>query len=168
MSDVIIRPARADDEKRIGELLIDAFLTTYRKKMPEVTLSEERFAELRSVGGKRTYATVLVAEASGEVIGTVTLLPFGSPEAESFVEGASSLRYLGVDTRWHGRGVGVLLMDAIEDDARKHGVATICLHVRRGATGVARIYTVRGYERVPSGDLDLLPLVFLEAYRREL
>jgi hypothetical protein len=42
------------------------------------------------------------------------------------------------------------------------------LHVRRGAVGVANLYRRRGYERVESADLDLLPLVFLEAYRLDL
>ena len=39
-----------------------------------------------------------------------------------------------------------------------------CLHVRRGASGVASLYLHRGYVRTQVGDLDYRPDVFLEAY----
>ena len=47
--------------------------------------------------------------------------------------------------------------------ARDSGARFICLHVRRGNKGVAKLYMGRGYERDPEGDLDL-PEVLLDAY----
>ena len=43
------------------------------------------------------------------------------------------------------------------------GAKHVCLHVRRGNRGVARLYMDRGYVRAPEGDLDL-PEVLLDAY----
>jgi GNAT superfamily N-acetyltransferase len=169
LAPIVIRDARGADAQRLGQLLIDAFLERYREKMPEVRLNDARLQELRDVGTLAAEgASVLVAEHGAEIVGTVTLLPHGAAHSESWIDGAANLRYLAVDPRFHGRGVSGPLLDAAEDLARASGVPCVCLHVRRGAVGVANLYRRRGYERVESADLDLLPLVFLEAYRLDL
>ena len=171
-----IRPARAEDEAPIGALLIRAFDQAYTEKMPEVRLNEERYAELRAVGRLRHVGAVLVGTLEDELIATVTLLPEGIAGSETWHPGDASLRFLAVDPRFarratgdpHARGFAEPMMDAIEAIAREWRVPGIGLHVRRGAHGVARLYARRGYVREPQGDLDLLPLVFLEAHRLTL
>jgi predicted N-acetyltransferase YhbS len=144
--------------------LVRAFVDAYAAKLPEVVVSEQRKADLRDVQAKRAVAKVWVAEEGGEIAGTVALWPPGSERSEAWLPGAFDLRHLAVARSHKGSGLSGRLLDAAEGYARAAGGRAICLHVRRGAVGVARLYVKRGYQRAPEGDLDLLPEVFLEAY----
>ncbi len=168
MSDVMIREATAADDEAVGDLLVRAFEDTYRRKMPEIVYTERRRAELREVAQKRAVAKVWVAERAGRVIGTVAVWPPGTPGNEAWISGAACLRHLGVSDEARGSGVSTRLLDTGEGWARGQGIATMCLHVRRGVTGVARLYEGRGYVRDPNGDHDRLPEVFLEAFAKQL
>jgi GNAT superfamily N-acetyltransferase len=164
---VVIREARPEDDAIVGDLLVEAFITQYAKKLPEVVYTEERKRELRDVAARRKVATVLVAEVDGEVGGTVALFPPGAPGTEAWLPKAADLRMLATAVRYHGTGLARPLLDAAEALARSWDVDAVCLHVRRGAQGVARMYMQRGYVREPTGDLSL-PTVFLEAYALRL
>jgi GNAT superfamily N-acetyltransferase len=159
-----VRPARPEDDSAIGELLVEGYLTAYARKMPEVVLSERRLAYLRDVASKRSIASVLVGELEGRVVGTVALFPPGATGSEAWLPNAADLRQLVTHPSVHGRGFSKPLLDAAERLAfETWRVAAICLHVRRGNRGVARLYQGRGYVRAPEGDLDTAE-VFLEAY----
>jgi predicted N-acetyltransferase YhbS len=160
----MIREARPEDDAAIGELLVRSFEEQYAKKMPEVVLTDERRATLRDVASKRAVAKVWVAEEGGRVIGTVTMWPPGAEGSEAWVDGAFDLRHLAVAHTHRGGAVSSRLMDAAEAYARAQRASSICLHVRRGAHGVASVYTRRGYVRVPEGDLDKRPEVYLDAF----
>jgi ribosomal protein S18 acetylase RimI-like enzyme len=161
---VIVREARPEEDARIGDLLVDAFLTVYARKMPEVRYDDARKNELRDVASKRGRAVVLVAEVDGHVAGTVSLFKPGAQGSEAWLPNAADLRHLAVDPRLHGQGVAKPLLDRAEAIARDDWkVPAICLHVRRGADGVARLYRSRGFVREPAGDL-VKPAVTLEAY----
>ncbi|MFY0562578.1 GNAT family N-acetyltransferase [Archangium lansingense] len=160
---VVIREARPEDDAAIGELLVEAFVTQYAQKLPEVVYTEERKQSLRDTASKRAVAKVLVAELEGRVVGTVALWPPGAPGSEAWVPGAADLRHLATAVELHGQGLSVPLLEAAERLAREWRVPAICLHVRQGAAGVARMYQRRGFMREPSADLDT-PAVYLEAY----
>lgn len=160
----LVREATAADDVAIGELLVEAFVTTYARKMPEVTVTAQRKADLRDVAGKRAVAKVWVAEHEGAVVGTVAMWAPGSARSESWIPGAADLRHLAVAGAHTGKGVSKLLLDTAEAWARAQGWRGVCLHVRRGAKGVRALYESRGYQRRPEGDLDFLPDVFLEAF----
>jgi GNAT superfamily N-acetyltransferase len=160
----VIREARPEDDKAIGELLVEAYITQYAKKIPEVVYSEERKAFLRDVASRRKECTILVAEVDGEVGGTVALYPPGANGSEAWLPDTADLRALATAVRYHGQGLAQPLLAATEVLAKQWGVDAITLHVRRGALGVGRMYERRGYQRTPSGDIDKLPDVFLEAY----
>ncbi|MBL8909482.1 MAG: GNAT family N-acetyltransferase [Archangium sp.] len=165
-SDVRIREAVAADDAAVGELLVESFVTRYARKMPDVVVTPHRKDELRDVASKREIAKVWVAEVvgSGKIVGTVALWPPGAHRSESWISGAADLRHLAVDGSQAGKGVSKLLIDAAENFARAAKWKGVCLHVRRGAHGVRRIYEQRGYVRREEGDLDFLPEVFLEAF----
>jgi predicted N-acetyltransferase YhbS len=164
LKSAVIREATAADDAAIGELLVRAFEEKYARKMPEVVITDERRATLRDVAAKRTIARVWVAEEGGRVVGTVALWPPGMPGWEGWVKGAFDLRHLAVDASHRGRGISSQLCEAAEAYARAQKAPGVCLHVRRGAHGVAGVYTARGYLRMPEGDLDKSPEVFLEAF----
>ena len=160
---VRVREARPEDDEAIGELLVAAYTTQYAKKMPEVVYTEERKRDLRAVAQKRAVARVWAAELDGAVVGTVALFPPGAPGSEAWLPDAADLRHLGTAPSVHGLGLSALLMDAAEAQARAWGVKAVCLHVRKGVQGVARMYMSRGFVRAPEGDL-VYPTVSLEAY----
>jgi GNAT superfamily N-acetyltransferase len=160
---IVVREARPGDDAAVGEILVSGYLTRYAQKMPEVVLTDRRKEELRDVASKRNEATVLVLELDGKVVGTVALWAPGSPRSEAWLPEAWDLRHLAFDPAVHGRGLSAPLLDGAEQVARDSGARFICLHVRRGNKGVAKLYMSRGYERDPKGDLDL-PEVLLDAY----
>ncbi|MBS2027379.1 MAG: GNAT family N-acetyltransferase [Deltaproteobacteria bacterium] len=164
--DLHIRLARPEDDAAIGDLLVAAFETQYAKKLPEVKYTDERRRELRDVATKRAQGTVLVGELGGEVVGTVTVYPPGVKLSEAWRPRMADLRALGVHTAHFGKGYAQPLLDEAERIAWAWDIDFIGLHVRRGALGVARLYEKRGWIRAPEGDLDLLPLGFLEAYAK--
>jgi GNAT superfamily N-acetyltransferase len=164
VSEPLVREARPEDDARVGDLLVDAFLTTYARKMPEVRYDDARKNDLRDVASKRARARVLVAEIDGRVAGTVAIFKPGAEGSEAWLPNAADLRHLAVDPRLHGQGVSKPLLDRAEAIARDEWkVAAICLHVRQGADGVARLYQSRGFVRDSSGDM-VKPTVTLEAY----
>jgi predicted N-acetyltransferase YhbS len=160
---ILVRLAQARDDEAVGELLVRAFVEKYAVKLPEVIVSDGRKADLRAVAAKRALATVWVAEVEGRVVGTVALWAPGAPGSEAWLPNAVDLRHLAVDASVRGQGVSGQLLDVAEARARELGARHVCLHVRRGAQGVQRLYASRGYVRTPSGDLDKRPEVFLEA-----
>jgi ribosomal protein S18 acetylase RimI-like enzyme len=161
---VRVRLAEARDDQAVGEILVSGYVTAYARKMPQVVVGEERRATLRDVGSKRKSATVLVVELDGRVAGTVAIWRPGSPASEAWVENAADLRHLAVAPELQGHGLARPLLDEAERIAREEWkVDAICLHVRRGNLGVARLYQSRGYVRSPRGDLTY-PEVELDAY----
>jgi predicted N-acetyltransferase YhbS len=162
LTDVTVRPATASDDHAVGELLVESFVSSYSKKLPEVVVSENRKSTLRAVAEKRAVASVWVAEWNARVVGTVALWPQGAAGSEVFLPNATDLRHLAVHDSVKGRGVSTQLLDAAESHARHLKAAVVCVHTRRGAVGVRRIYESRGYVRHPDGDLDFLPELYLE------
>ena len=160
---IVVREGRPEDDAVVGEILVSGYSTRYAQKMPEVVLTDRRKAELRDVASKRREATVLVLELEGKVVGTVALWAPGSPRSEAWLPDAWDLRHLAFDPAVHGRGLSAPLLDGAEKIARESSARFICLHVRRGNKGVAKLYMGRGYERDAKGDLDL-PEVLLDAY----
>ena len=161
---IVVREARPEDDAAVGEILVEGYLTAYARKMPEVVVGEERRRTLRDVAGKRKIATVLVVEVDGRVAGTVAIFKPGAETNEAWVPGAADLRHLAVDPALQGQGLAAPLLDEAERIAREvWKVPAICLHVRRGNAGVARLYQRRGYLRSPEGDLEY-PEVELDAY----
>lgn len=158
-----VRLARPEDDAAIGDLLVEAFTSAYARKLPWIVYDEDRKSALRAVAAKRRVATVWAAELEGRVVGTVALFPPGAEGSEAWLRNAADLRHLATAPEVHGRGFSSALLETAEHAAREWKVEAICLHVRRGVEGVARLYQRRGYVRAPEGDLDK-PTVFLDAY----
>ncbi len=168
METILIRAAGPGDDARVGELLVNAYLSTYAKKMPEVFVPERRRADLRDVARQRTLGTVLVAEMEGKIVATVTLARPGDPESHAWTPNTGEIRRMAVEPAFHGRGISRALLGDCVRLAREWKLSALALHVRRGAKGIARMYQANGYVRHPEGDCDLLPEIFLEAYLMEL
>lgn len=163
-----MREATPEDDAAVGELLVDAFVSTYAQEMPEVVVSERRKTELRDVASRRKNGVVLVAEEKGEVVATVSLFKPGAKESEAWSADAACLRMMAIHPKHQGKGISAELVSACFDTAKSWQLKAVELHIRRGAMGLARMYERLGFLRVPTGDKDLLPEIYLEAYRREI
>jgi hypothetical protein len=130
----IIREARPEDDFAIGELLVDAYITKYAQKMPEVVYTEERKRSLRDVADKRAIAAVLVAEVDGEVAGTVALFPPGAPGAEAWTPNTADTR--GRPGAAHRLPGG--LPAAVEGLSTARAPAAVARRVSRRGTGSAQ------------------------------
>ncbi len=160
------RPCGADDQI-VGNLLVQAFVETYSKKMPEVVVTEKRRLQLMDVAMRRSQGTVLVAQLGDQIIGSVTLLPPGAAQSEAWIPQAADLRQLAVSPEFQGRGFAENLLTETEKLALSWNASAICLHVRRKASGLASLYRRRGYLRDNSGDLHLsstAPGTILDGY----
>lgn len=165
----LIRAARPEDDSIIGDILVTAYLSQYARKLPHVVIDEARKADLRNVAEKRRIGTVLAAELDGKVVGAVTVLKPGGERSEAWRENMADIRMFGIDLAYRGQGISEALLDEAERIAREDWRCQwVGLHVRRGAEGIARLYQKRGYQRDPSGDIDRMPVIFLEAYFKTL
>jgi len=80
---------------------------------------------------------------SGERLVGCGALHFYSPST-------AEIRSLAVDHNWKEHGVGRILMDALEQEAREHGLQSIFAF-----TYVDRFFNKMGYQLVDRGDLPL-------------
>lgn len=163
-SSLDIRLAREADDAVLGDLQVAAYTAQYSRLLPHFMPSPQRLAALRDQANRRLAGTVLVGERGGAVVGTVTLYPWGRPQSEAWIAGAADLRLLAIDPACHGQGLSQALMAAAEDLAWQWKAPAVCLHVRRGCDGVARLYQARGYVRDAAGDFSPMPGVELEGY----
>mgnify|MGYP000999448513 CR=1 FL=1 len=163
---VVVREATSADSERVGELLVDSFVSTYGKKMPEVVVTEARKDDLRDVETKRIHECVLVADLGGRIVGTVTVYRPHSPRSRTWQPSAAEIRYMAVASDVQGKGVAESLIREALHRAWSWRAKELTLHVRRGATGVVRFYERLGWKREPKGDRDERPVIYLEGYTR--
>lgn len=109
---------------------------------------------------------LLVAERSGEVVGTVTICLPGTDLAEIGGPGEVEFRFLAVDPAAWGTGVADALVLACEEHARRTGATSLAICVRDSNTGAAAMYAKRGFTRVPERDWSPVPGTDLLALTR--
>ena len=107
-------------------------------------------------------------EESGEVLGTVTLCPVGSPWREIGAEDEAEFRMLAVSPNAQRRGVGSALMDLVVRRAHEDGARAIVLSSLDEMVAAHRVYGHQGFERVPDRDWSPAPHVHLIAFQKEL
>lgn len=111
---------------------------------------------------------VATDDGTGEVLGSVTVCPPGSPWREIAAEDEAEFRTLAVDPAAQGRGVGAALLDLVERRARVEGEAAIVLSSLPTMTAAHRLYERGGYRRAPERDWAPRPGVDLVAFVKEL
>ncbi len=113
---------------------------------------EELEADLADGARRIRDATVLVAEADGELVGTVTLAAPGTPFAETAGPGELEVRMLAVAPAARRRGIAGALMGAAHDHAQRQGMQRIVLCSEASFTHVHGFYERLGYARQPERD----------------
>ena len=122
---------------------------------------------IRDVAHRSNAATVLVAERGGQIVGTVTLCVPGTPYAEICQPGELEFRFLAVEPKNWGQGVGEKLVR--ECEVRGRVVATqLVICVIDINIGGHSFYEKLGFDRLPERDWEPRPGINLQAYRKAL
>lgn len=142
-----IRPATEADLERVGEISVSAY-----ESAGQLEPGAPYIATLRDTPSRMRDAILLVAEREGTVVGTVTICPYESPFREVSRADELEFRFLAVDPRAWGTGVGSQLVAWCEQRARDTGASALCICVRDNNVGAAEMYERMGFVRVPERD----------------
>ncbi len=138
-------------EARLDELAVVGLLT--RAAYAAAGLgSDEYLAHVEDAVGRSASSTLLVAEANGLLVGTVTLAAAGTAFADIARPGEYEFRMLAVDPGSAGRGIGTALVAACEQRAAAAGARRLVLSVEDRNAAALRLYERRGYRREPERD----------------
>lgn len=166
MTGLSVRRAGPADFAAVARLTVAAYEADGQLK------NEHGYAAvLADVASRARDGEVLVAvdDATGELLGSVTLVLPGTRYAELSRAGEAEFRMLAVDPAAQGRGVGAALVEACVSRATALGCSAVVICVRDGfAASAQRLYRRRGFVRVP--ELDWVPVdgVHLLGLRLEL
>jgi len=147
-STVVVRPVEPHDTARLGEVLAEAYVAG------EVIPPDDWYATaLRDVDGRLPHVVAVLAAYDGEdVLGGITLVEAGTPEAEVAVAGELEIRMLAVAPQHQGRRVSLDLLAAAEELGRARGYAALVLSSLPQMSPAHRMYARYGFDRVPERD----------------
>ena len=131
-ANVTVRPATPDDAERLASLLTDE---GYPAGSSDLAARMERYASLGS--------QVLVAEAAGDVVGFVTVLVLPRFEVDDLFARVTSLV---VDAGVRERGIGRLLMQAAEEQAKAAGAAWLEVTAGHHRPDARRLFESLAYD----------------------
>jgi len=101
----------------------------------------------------RARGQVLVAkDRHGDLLGSVVVVPSGSPAARFAVSGEAELHLLCVRPDQQGRGIGSALVSAAIEDARTGGATRMILWTQSSMTVAQALYRKYGFVRLASLD----------------
>jgi ribosomal protein S18 acetylase RimI-like enzyme len=145
-SALLIREARPDELAAVGLLTRTAYAAADLG-------SDEYLAHVQDAAGRAAVATtLLVAEANGALVGTVTLAAAGTPYADIARPGEYEFRMLAVAPAAGGRGVGSTLVRVCQERARAEGARRLVCSVEDKNSAGLRLYQRLGYVREPERD----------------
>ena len=90
---------------------------------------------------------VYVCEKESTIIGMIYLVPSGNP-TEFFEENWSYIRFLGVNTRFRGNGIGKKLTELCIEYAKETNERYIALHTSEFMDAARAIYEKRGFIKI--------------------
>jgi GNAT superfamily N-acetyltransferase len=122
---MMIRPAKAADSERIGELWLE-LIEFHRQLDPYMPLAakdgNQRYAQRIRHSLNDTYQRVLVAEEHGELLGYVTGMIMDIVPEMFVAERAGVIGDIYVMAEARGQGIGTALMQVMKDWFKLRGV----------------------------------------------
>jgi ribosomal protein S18 acetylase RimI-like enzyme len=161
----LVRPARPDEYDELGELTVSAYLRDELQKPDSPYLDQLRATKRRAL-----EARLLVAEdrTTGEILGTTTYCPTGSPWCEISGPDEGEFRMLAVSPTARGKGVGEALVRACLKEAVAEGKSSVVLSSSTMMAAAHRLYERLGFTRAGSRDWEPIPGFTLLAFSREV
>jgi len=166
---VSLRPATPADAEPLARGMVEG-MEVYRSFAPAgwspPPLGEEVEHTRHLLGDDRVWT--LVAEAGGELVGQITILPAAIAGRPVDDPQLAHLRNLFLRQDHWGTGLARTLHDAALDEARRRGFTRIRLIVAAGYGRARRFYEREGW--APDGDevFDPVPGLVILEYRRAL
>lgn len=161
---IVVRVAEPAEYETIGAITVGAY-----ESDGLLVADPEYRAELADAAGRAAHAELLVAVGEpGEVLGSVTVTPPGSPLAEISREDELEFRMLATAPPARGRGVGEALTRAVLARAAERGARRVVLCSLTQMTTAHRLYRRLGFSRAPERDWEPVPGVPLLAFTKEV
>ena len=170
MTDCRIRDAGASDREAIEVVTLSAY-QQFGAVMPPALWDRYR-QNIVSTLAVAPPKTQIVAEAGGQIVGSVLLYPAGTeivpPGGASMALALPEVRLLAVAPSARGQGIGTLLMDECVRRARKSGAEALTLHTTDMMQAAMRLYERLGFQRMPALDFEPAPGVTVKGFRLAL
>ncbi len=142
----IVEPHEVGRLQEIGELTALAYLADGL-----VDAAHPYVPQLRNASERAQHAMLLAMidgeRAEGPLVGTITLVPPGSPFAELAQDGEYELRMLAVSPMERGRGIGAALTTAALEMAAERGAERVVLSTMDTMHAAHRLYERLGFTR---------------------
>ncbi|EZH75452.1 hypothetical protein ATO12_01345 [Aquimarina atlantica] len=142
------REANADDFeglRRLGKISYAEFSEVLSpenwKTLSTVLESEENVLNLIEI------SKIFICEIDSDIIGMIYFIPKGNP-TELYQSDWCYIRFLGVDPKYRGFGIGKELVNTCLRYAKKTGEQTIALHTSEFMDPARTIYEKIGFKRI--------------------
>jgi ribosomal protein S18 acetylase RimI-like enzyme len=139
MTDMVIRAATADDLPAIVTMLADDQLGATRESLDDITPYRKAFEEIDADSNQR----LVVAERSGEVIGTLQLTFIPGLSRRGSKRGLIEAVRVRADSR--DLGLGTTLTKWAIEESRGHGCTLVQLTSDKSRTDAHRFYERLGF-----------------------
>lgn len=160
-----LRLAVPDDHEVVGRVTVAAYAPFVDGERP----GSDYVEQLRDAGRRAREAELWVAcSEDGDVLGSVTLCPEGSPWRELARPGEGEFRMLAVDPAAQGQGVGRALVEHVVAHFRAAGASAVVLCSMAEMTAAHALYGRLGFRRDPALDWSPEPGVSLLSFRLAL
>jgi N-acetylglutamate synthase-like GNAT family acetyltransferase len=158
--DVVIRLARPDEIEHVGHLTADAYL-----REGFIAVDNPYLAVLQDAASRAADAELWIADLGGEIVGTVTFCPPGSPYRQVATGDEGEFRTLAVAPAARGRGVGRRLVEHCFERCRALDLRQLVLLSQDQMTAAHGLYAVMGFARDSALDWSPRPGVRLQGFR---
>lgn len=160
-----VREAHEDEWEAVGDLTVAGYDADGYLTYPDGTFDDVYAGWLRDAAPRGRNSVLLVAVEGGQLLGTVTWCPPGSPEREvSTSDAQGEFRTLSVAADARGRGVGRALVTECFERARAAGLTEMMISSLLEMKPAHRLYESFGFVRRPELDRQPEPGVNLWAF----
>ena len=162
-ADLVIRLALSGETERVGRMTADAYL-----REGYVQPDGPYVAVLQDAASRAENAELWVADLNGDIVGTVTFCPPGSPYRQAADAGEGEFRTLAVSASARGHGVGRRLVEQCFQRCRLLGLRQLVLLSQEQMTPAHRLYAAMGFVRDSALDWSPEPGVDLQGFRADV
>jgi predicted N-acetyltransferase YhbS len=162
MSEIVVRPARAEDRDAIRAMTLGAY-AEYATLLPQAW--EGYRANIVAALARPAPARQVVATRAGAIVGAVLLYPSSPVPGRAGRAAVPEVRLLAVTPAARGQGIGEALMRDCIEQARAGGHPALTLHTTAFMQAALRLYGRLGFVRAPELDLEVAPGVIVTGHR---
>jgi N-acetylglutamate synthase-like GNAT family acetyltransferase len=166
---LVVRQARPSEYAQVGRLTADAYRADGLLDADDHLVERSYEYKLLDAALRAQQAELWVAAEDGEILGTVTWCPPGSPWRQlAQRDDQAEFRMLSVAPAGRRRGVGRTLVDACLSRAQQDGMSEVVIWSHPLMTGAHLLYDKMHFERAHDLDGSPAPGVHLWGFRLTL